>query len=97
VCSYVKAITLRLFAPDRYKRNNLNEARFRALSVIMMLFVVYFLGIWAYWREAEEFNKRAFGYYSSMLIKEEREMANKVEGSGKQIAPTAGQQNLSAK
>jgi hypothetical protein len=97
VCSYVKAITLRLFAPDRYKPNNLDEARFKTLSVIVMLFVVYFLGMWAYWREAEEFNKRAFGYYSSMLTKERREMANKVAVSGMQIAPTAGQPTPSAK
>jgi hypothetical protein len=97
LCSYVKAITLRLFAPDQYKQNNFNEARFRAVSVIVMLFVVYFLGMWAYWREAEEFNKRAFGYYSSMLIKEGRESANRKEGLGMQIAPATSQPNPSTK
>jgi len=41
---------------------------FRVPVILVMLFVVYFVGGWAYAREAEEFNKRAFGYFSSMRI-----------------------------
>jgi hypothetical protein len=43
---------------------------FRVPMVLLILFMVYFVGGWAYAREAEEFNKRAFGYFSSMQIKQ---------------------------
>lgn len=35
-----------------------------------MLLLTSFSALWAFSRESDEFNKRAFGYYSSMLVKE---------------------------
>jgi hypothetical protein len=51
----------------------------RVPAVLLILFFVFFFSIWAYERESDEFNKRAFGYYSSMLITEKNKPAeNKI-------------------
>jgi len=39
--------------------------------ILLGLFLVYFVAIWAYARESDEFNKRAFGYFSTMQITSE--------------------------
>lgn len=40
----------------------------RVTAVLAILLLVFFFSTWAYERESSEFNKRAFGYYSSMLL-----------------------------
>lgn len=46
------------------------KANSTKLFITFILFIIYFAGMWSYQRESYEFNKRAFGYYVSMLIKE---------------------------
>lgn len=42
----------------------------RVPAVLLILFGIFFFSLWAYERESDEFNKRAFGYFSSMLMAE---------------------------
>lgn len=48
---------------------------FKAPAVLLILFFVFFFSVWAYERESDEFNKRAFGYFSSMLLTEKHKQA----------------------
>jgi hypothetical protein len=43
----------------------------KMVYVSLILFGIYFFSMWAYERESDEFNKRAFGYFSTMLIQEQ--------------------------
>ncbi len=56
-------LTLLLKTPEDGKR-----LLTKAPLVLMALFLVHFVAIWAYARESDEFHKRAFGYFSSMQI-----------------------------
>ena len=53
------------------KRQKTGNLLLRVPVVLLTLFLIYFVAIWAYARESDEFNKRAFGYYSSMQIKQQ--------------------------
>jgi hypothetical protein len=55
--------------PPEPKRTKLQIGA-RMLAVSLGLFLIYFFFMWGYERESDEFNKRAFGYYSSMLFTE---------------------------
>lgn len=46
------------------------RAPIRIPGVLVILLLTSFSALWAFSRESDEFNKRAFGYYSSMLVKE---------------------------
>lgn len=63
-------ITL-LFRKSKMNKNEKDQRKemfVKIASVWLVLFCIYFFSMWAYEREADEFNKRAFGYYSSMLF-----------------------------
>jgi len=45
------------------------KVNFRIVLVCVMLSIIYFCGMWAYEKESDEFNKRAFGYYRSELVR----------------------------
>jgi hypothetical protein len=47
--------------------------RWRFVGVAIVLLAVYFFTIWAYGRESDAFNRRAFGYLSTKLISEKRQ------------------------
>jgi hypothetical protein len=48
----------------------LSTVAWRTAVVAAMCFGVYWCGLWAYARETEAFNRRAFGYLSSHLLEE---------------------------
>lgn len=48
----------------------------RVSLALVILLVFNLLGVWAYQRESEAYNKRVFGYYSSKLIAERPEALN---------------------
>lgn len=50
----------------------LHQLRDKIPVVIGTLLVVYFFSLWAFALESEAFNRRAFGYFSTMLISEKR-------------------------
>lgn len=55
--------------PKRF-RNVLRSVNTRIATIWLVLFVISFLGMWAYEKESDEFNKRAFGYYRSELVRQ---------------------------
>ena len=57
----------------------------RPLGVLAIMLAVYLFSIWAYGREADAFNRRAFGYLSTMLISERRQRPKE---TGESITPT---------
>jgi len=59
----------------------------KPMAVTVVMLAIYFFSLWAYGRESDYFNRRAFGYFSTMLISEERERANKADES---LRPTFG-------
>jgi len=52
---------------DEFQTSSRN-LRARVPVFLALLFGVYFFCLWAYARETDAFNKRAFGYFSTMLI-----------------------------
>lgn len=54
----------------------------RVPIVLLLLFCVFFFSLWAYERESDEFNKRAFGYYSSILITEKNRPRDDLSTNG---------------
>jgi hypothetical protein len=70
-------VSRRRRADDQQERIRLHV---RVPAVLSILFLVFFFSLWAYERESDEFNKRAFGYFSTMLI----------EGAAKQGGNNAG-------
>jgi hypothetical protein len=53
----------------------------RRIAVIwLVLFVISFLGMWAYEKESDEFNKRAFGYYRSELVRQRNRTSTQAGG-----------------
>lgn len=54
--------------PDVAKGGGGEKKFVKMLAVLTILFLIHLLSMWAYEREADAFYKRAFGYYSSMLI-----------------------------
>lgn len=57
----------------------------RALALLAILFGVYFFSLWAYARETDAFNRRAFGYFSTMLITDKR---NEEQRLREKLAPS---------
>ncbi len=60
----------------KFKRGSFRAERIweickKVVLVSLILFGIYFFSMWAYERESDEFNKRAFGYFSTMLITEQ--------------------------
>ena len=53
-------------------RDDFRKMSRRTALVAASFFCAYLFGLWAYSRETEAFNKRAFGYLSSHLIQERR-------------------------
>ena len=51
-------------------RERVRELRVRIPAMAAVMFGIYFLSIWAYARETDAFNKRVFGYLSTMLVTE---------------------------
>jgi len=47
--------------------------------VLTVMFLVYFLSLWAYARETDAFNRRVFGYLSSSLIESKRQRKEQLE------------------
>jgi len=74
------AYILRKYTSSRHKINRRHEIYRRILPVWLILFCIYFFSMWAYERESSEFNKRAFGYFSAMLIKEKTLTSAKEKG-----------------
>lgn len=64
-----------LLAQRKDKRNSAsrsNKLRAKIPVVVGTLLLVYFFSLWAFALETQAFNKRAFGYFSTMLIQEKR-------------------------
>lgn len=55
------------------------KVRAKVPVVLTVLFLVYFLSLWAYSRETDAFNRRAFGYLSTSLIEERRQTEAKLQ------------------
>jgi hypothetical protein len=83
---------LSIWIRNRWKHNNheypnrfwFNRIR-KGIVTLIILFAINFFSYWAYQREADEFNKRAFGYFSSMLRTEklaEKKAINKLQQNG---------------
>jgi hypothetical protein len=47
--------------------------------VLTVMFVVYFLSLWAYARETDAFNRRVFGYLSSSLLEGKRQRKEQLD------------------
>jgi len=62
-----------MMAVRRLARRGPSSGRPGVAAVAGVLFCIYFFSTWAYERESDEFNKRTFGYFSSMLIAEQRQ------------------------
>jgi hypothetical protein len=65
---------------ERFGRQQL-----RPLGVLAIMLAIYLFSIWAYGREADAFNRRAFGYLSTMLISEKRLRSKE---PGESVTPT---------
>lgn len=48
-------------------------------AVIVILFALCFFSVWGYARESDEFNKRAFGYLSSMRLSDQEQLKHEKE------------------
>lgn len=62
---------------------------FKISVVVGILCGIYVLGTWAYERESDEFNKRTFGYFSSMLISEQQQQERLRQQSAPASTPSA--------
>ena len=60
----------------------------KAPMVLAVLFLVYFFSLWAYSRETDAFNRRAFGYLSSSLVEERRQTESKPQQPDPRPFPT---------
>ena len=69
--------------------NRLHELRGHIPVVVTTLLLVYFLSLWAFARESDAFNRRAFGYLSTMLISEkhQRDQAARDQAARDQLKP----------
>jgi hypothetical protein len=56
------------YKPGEFRTNQVRIIFKKALFICLVLFGIYFFSMWAYERESDEFNKRAFGYFSTMLM-----------------------------
>jgi len=56
-----------------------SRLRYEIPIVLTVMFVVYFLSLWAYARETDAFNRRVFGYLSSSLIEGKRQREEQLE------------------
>ncbi len=76
------------YKTSRHKVNQRREIYRTVIPVWLILFSIYFFGMWAYERESDEFNKRAFGYYRSGLVRGKNK-TNITDQSGATAAPNA--------
>lgn len=61
-------LCLQAAAAIRRRRPLSADRRLAAVGLMLAFFGVYFASVWAYHRESDEFNKRAFGYFSTLNI-----------------------------
>lgn len=66
------------------------KLRLKAPAAVMaVLFGVHFISAWAYGRESEEFNKRAFGYFATMML--DKKQSNSSQAKGPRQTPIIDQ------
>lgn len=68
------------------KTERLDELSKRIPILLATLAVIYFLSLWAFALETENFNRRAYGYFSTMLISEKRTASDAGGQQSNQIA-----------
>ena len=73
----------------RKTASRLYKLRAKIPVVVGTLLLVYFFSLWAFALETKAFNKRAFGYFSTMLILEKRKPKDRDDEAGKN-ASTSG-------
>jgi len=55
------------------RRKRLAELRVRFPATVAILFCVYFVSVWAFERENDAFNRRAFGYFATETLSDKRQ------------------------
>lgn len=63
--------------------------RSKFIITLLVLILIFFFASWAYFKETKEFDKRAFGYFASMLIKEKISVAKGEIGKSPTPTPLA--------
>ncbi len=83
IITFVTGTSVFFWHLSKRKGSSTHQRRQRELRnsvpiVLAILFSVYFVSIWAFARETDAFNKRAFGYFSTMLITEGHQAKQKL-------------------
>ncbi len=84
IVSLVIGLFLILFysLKGRKQRKRLLELRVRVPAVLGILFCVYFFSVWAFARETDAFNRRALGYFSTILLYDQRQRELRLKEKG---------------